>query len=376
MPSIKMKLLIVGLNGQVGGIETLFYSLFKEPINDIEVSIVTFDVKCAYESKFEDNGYTIYHLPSRKKAMYKFNGIVRSFYENHNQFDYIWINTASNSMYQFQYYGKRLTKAKIITHSHGTAAYMGTPTIWSVMNNILNVLNRRIVRNNSDFLFACSRAAGLALFGDYAENDIIVLKNGIDTNSFQYNFASRKKIRDELEIKNQTLVVGMIGRLSSQKNPIKGIDVFAQLNKHITNSILLVCGAGDLEQEVNGEICKKGIGNSVRMLGVRNDINSVLSAIDILLMPSLFEGLPIACIEAQCNGVQCFISTAITNEVAVTDLVHFIDIKKDDHVWCDEIMKAIHSIDRKKYAKIIENCGYDIKRTRDYVHSFLCEGHK
>ena len=115
------KVLIVGLSEEIGGIENLFYNIFKEGAPNIHIDFLAFGDKCAYEDEFISMGYNVFHIPTRKKAFLKFNSIVKKFLREHSDYDYIWFNTASASMYQFQYFGKKYTNAKIITHSHGTS---------------------------------------------------------------------------------------------------------------------------------------------------------------------------------------------------------------------------------------------------------------
>lgn len=369
-----MKLLIVGLGKEVGGIETLFYNLFKNKLPSISVSIVTFDKECAFEKEYKNLGYNIYHLPSRKSTGLKFDFIVKSFLRDHSDYDYIWINTSSNSMYQFQVYGKKHTNAKIITHSHGTAAYMGKFTLSSIINNILNTINRPMVRKYSDYLFACSYAAGCSLFGSSRKEDIILLKNGINIEKFKFNPMKRDELRGSLNVNDDTVVIGMVGRLSIQKNPIKGIEIFREYHQLNANSILLLCGDGEMKKDVIDRISELQLQNAVHMLGVRKDVERIMSAMDILIMPSLFEGLPIVGIEAQCSGIQCFFSTAITDEVAITKGAHFVGLEETGEKWAEIIAKVYSPIiNRETCYETIRAQGYDIEQTKNYIIDLLAE---
>lgn len=367
-----MNVLIVGLSGQIGGIETLFHSIIGKKLDSIHFSIICFEEKCAYEDEYEQLGYIVYHLPSRKDALLKFDAIVVDFFKKHREYDYIWINTSSNSMYQFQVYGKKYTNAKIITHSHGTAAYKGRPTIKSVINGGLSIVNRNVVLKNTDYFFACSKAAGYALFGEKYKDSIIVINNGIDTEKFRFNFDNRKIIRKQLNIKDDTTVIGMIGRLSPQKNPVRGIELFSSYHRINPNSVMLVCGCGELEQAVRKKVDDCSLKERVFILGVRNDIPQILSAMDVLLMPSLFEGLPVVGVEAQCNGILCYFSSDITEEVGITDLAHFVALQKSDSEWADTIYRnSERHIERERYAGEMKKSGYDIDSTRELVKKVL-----
>lgn len=362
---LKMKkVLIVGISETVGGIETLMYNIFGD-VNSIVIDFITFDRKCAFEDELRKNGHQVYHLPPRKEKLLAFDSIVKGFFRKHNDYDYIWINTSSNSMYQFQVYGKKLTRAKIITHSHGTKAYQGRLTITSMLNATLNSFNRKIVRNHTDIYIGCSKAAGEALFGKEIGARLVILNNGIATEKFKFDEQKRKNIRCKLNIGSDTLLVGMIGRLSSQKNPIRGIQIFESILRMNEKSVLVVVGDGELRNDINTFIVNKKLYDNVLSLGVRKDIPDLLCAIDVLIMPSLFEGLPVVAIEAQCAGVKCFLSDEITDEVSITDLVRRLPLKKSNDEWANEIISSLSVIkDRADYSSLLKEKGYDIEDTR------------
>lgn len=367
-----IKILVVGLSEEVGGIENLFYNLLKESIEGCVFDFLAFGEKCAYEEYFISQGSAIFYMPTRKNTPFTYNRNVKNFLRNHDNYDYIWFNTASTSMYQFQYYGKKYTKAKVITHSHGTSIDRNNGKLLFVLNKILEKINRPKVVNNTDLFFCCSIAAGKALYGKKYEKNLILIKNGIDIEKYKFSIEERNRIRKELDIDDNTLVIALIGRLSPQKNPLKAIEIYEKYIEQYPDSVLLIVGDGELKYDVISVIEEKNLTDKIKMLGFRKDVAEIMSCSDILLMPSLFEGLPLTAIEAECNGLKCFLSDNITKEVKIIDACFFVSITESSEKWVEEIEKSFkYSLDREKsYLKVLEN-DYSIEKTRKFVKTVL-----
>lgn len=367
-----VKVLIVGLSEEVGGIENLFYNLLKKPIKDCKFDFLAFGQKCAYEDFFRDIGSKIFYMPTRKSSPFKFNSLVKKFLINHNDYDYIWFNTASTSMYQFQYFGKKYTKSKIITHSHGTSIDRNNGKFLFAVNKVLEIINKQKVVKNTDLFLCCSLAAGKALYGNKYTDKLIMVKNGIDVRKFKFSAINRMKKRSELQIDDSKTVFTLIGRLSPQKNPLKAMEIFAEYYNKNNNSILLVVGDGVLKQDVINYINNNNLNSCVKMLGFRDDVSELMSCADILLMPSLFEGLPLTAIEAECNGLKCYLSENITIETKIIPQCHFVSIKDISEKWVRIILqKDCLNLERENCYKAVLKNQYSIDDTREYVRKIL-----
>ncbi len=366
------KILIVGVSNTVGGVETLFRGLFEKKSEVFDISFLSFDKECAFSDTYRKNGYKIYVLPSRRSNPIMFRRRVKEFFLRHSDFDYIWVNTSSTSMYQFQYYGKRYTKAKIITHSHGTKFECTSGKLYYWGNKVFSILNKRKVLKNTDLFFACSEKAGTALFGASKASDIIVIKNGIDTEKFKYNDQYNLEIRNEFNISQQTYIVGMIGRLETLKNPIKALEIFYDITKKYDNAVFFVVGDGKLKRELINRANQLNLSEKVYFLGLRSDVYKILSAINILIMPSLSEGLPLTAIEAQASGCPCLLSNEITTEVKVSDIVSFIPLK-DNALWVEAATEYFNrdTLQRNCYVDKVKYYKYDKKDTLQYIEKLL-----
>ncbi len=165
----------------------------------------------------------------------------------------------------------------------------------------------------------------------------IILKNAIDIEYYRYNNTERKKIRDELGLTNK-FVIGHIGRFNTQKNHSFLIKVFKEVLKKRSEAVLLLVGEGNLESAIKCEAKEIGVFDKIIFAGVRKDIPSVLSAMDVFVFPSFYEGMPNAVIEAQANGLHCIISDSITKEVDITDLVCYLPLSVSCSIWADKIL--------------------------------------
>lgn len=216
-------------------------------------------------------------------------------------------------------------------------------------------------------MFACSTAASKWLYKNRAERAIL-LKNGIECEKFQFSLEIREQIRTELQLNENTLVLGHVGRFNHQKNHSFLIDIFQEVNKMIPNSQLILAGDGPLLPTIKKKILELNLEGNVKLLGVRDDIHQLLQAFDIFVFPSLHEGLPVTLIEAQCAGLPCIISNHITTEVDMgVNLVSYLPLS-DLKIWCTTIKDlAIRSKSREALLSALSEKGYDIRNTAQSI---------
>lgn len=218
--------------------------------------------------------------------------------------------------------------------------------------------------------FACSQAAAEWIFlPQLIENDNVkIVFNGIDTQRFKYNEKKRNEIRTFLGIENQFVVVHT-GRFIEQKNQKFVLEIFNQLSRIFPNSKLLLLGEGKLLDEMKEYAITLGIEQNVIFLGVKSNVEDYLCASDCYLMPSLYEGLPVAAVEAECTGLPCVLSENITHEVALQEDITFISLKAPIDEWCKQILKYKEHA-RKDGSVIVENSGYGIQVGANNLQKF------
>ena len=168
--------------------------------------------------------------------------------------------------------------------------------------------------------FACSKAAAKWIFPEelIERNNVKVVYNGIDINRFKYDEKKRVTMRKSLGLKDEFVLIHT-GRFIDQKNQGFVLDIFKEIKKQYLCAKLIFLGTGNLLEEIEDKAQKLGLQNDVLFLGVKPNVEDYLCAADCYVMPSLYEGLPVAAIEAQCSGLPSVMSTNITNEVVLTD---------------------------------------------------------
>ena len=211
--------------------------------------------------------------------------------------------------------------------------------------------------------WACGRAAGIYYFGQSAwDARGVTLRNAIDLDRFGYRPEVRAKLRAEYGL-NDKLVVGCVARLMAQKNHTRLLDIFAALKKVRPDSCLLLVGEGELRAELEAKAARLGIAQDVKFLGVQSDTSVWYQAMDVFVMPSLFEGLPVVGMEAQASGLPCVFSTGVTEEVLLRPDSCRISLEQPDEVWAAVLKDADRNLpDRAQAAAQVRAAGYDIRQ--------------
>ena len=191
------------------------------------------------------------------------------------------------------------------------------------------------------------------------KNKVKILNNAIDTSKFSYNLEIRNKIREHEKLEDK-FVVGHVGRFVNQKNHSFLLKIFYEIHKADENSVLMLLGDGPLRESIKEEARDLGLENSVRFLGIKENVNEYMQAMDVFLLPSFYEGLPVVGVEAQTAGLRCIFSTNVTKEAKLTDNVEYLDLDDGEKVWAEVALKS-KNFDRKNTASIIIKKGFDIK---------------
>lgn len=216
-------------------------------------------------------------------------------------------------------------------------------------------------------LVACGFLSAEWLFGKKAvhDGDVHYIRNAIDLQRFCFTDTKRNELRESINVSKNQFVIGQIGRFSAQKNQTFSIDILQQLLQIIPNAILVFLGIGDTMDAVKEKVAKLGLERHVRFMGLRHDANSWYSAFDVLLFPSLYEGLPLTIIEAQAAGLPIVVSDHVTEEAFVNKrLITTVALKSPPEVWArtlaDTFKKAAEraGID---HTTVLKEAGYEIR---------------
>lgn len=206
----------------------------------------------------------------------------------------------------------------------------------SKFNMMIHFIFRPFANLISNVKIAPSKEAGDFMFG---EANYLIVNNGLDLNEYRFSVEKRKKYRKEFNVRENTMVVGHVGRFNYQKNHKFLIEIFEKYHKINDNSELWLFGKGELEQEIKQIVNEKKLTKYVKFLGVREDINYIYSAMDCYIFPSIFEGMPNTVIEAQTSGLPCVVSDAITKDCGITEYVSFVSNDQSAERWSDIVKK-------------------------------------
>ena len=252
---------------------------------------------------------------------------------------------------------KRAGISAVIAHSHMTQ-FGDVP--WKAVRNRMLCLPASYL---SDYKCACSNAAAKAYFGNSViqSNRYFLVHNAVNPMLYRFSGEDRKRYREEFGLADNDMVLGHIGRLVPQKNQEFLLEVFSILHEYDSKLKLLIIGDGYLRDRLK-EICRSlKLDNFTIWGGVRTDAPRIYNAFDAFFLPSLFEGLPNVLIEAQCNGLPCFMSTAITREAVILGTCRSVDIRKGAAYCAEQIKPYLHGLSRDENAVLeIAKAGYDI----------------
>lgn len=357
---------VIGAMGS-GGAEAMIMNIYRN-IDRKKLQfdfVVHTDEKCFYDDEIKKLGGKIYRTE-------KFNGMNffsykkfwRKFFMEHEEYRIIHGHINSSAAIYLSC-AKKYNRITVV-HSHATRnteknfrAYAFL--VWSYP-----------IRYISDYFMACSLQAGIDRFGKKIVNGkkFSVVNNGIEKEKYILNPVIRNEIRNKHDIKENTFIVGHVGRFTVAKNHTFIVKIFAELSKKEEDTELWLIGTGELEQQVRDIVLQYEIQDKVRFIGITNRVYDYLQAMDVFCFPSIFEGLGIALIEAQASGLPCVVSENIQEEADIgADLMIQLNLNETVDNWVNAVLKT-KGIKRRDTEEELVRSGYDIKTTAARLEQF------
>lgn len=303
----------------------------------------------AYDEEIKKMGGRIYYAPRLYPQNYlPYFKYMKRFFSDH--LCYKIVHSHIDAMSAFPLLAALKNNIPVrIAHSHSSKLdrdiklpikYMALKAIPQIANNYC----------------ACGKAAGEFMFGC---KPFQVINNAIDLEQFKFDYAVRKLKKQELGLEKR-FVIGHVGRFCYIKNQLFILNIFCKILEQRPDSILLLVGKGEDEKKLRDRIVKLKLENKVIMLVDRPDVNKLYQAMDVFIMPSLFEGLPVVAVEAQANGLPCIVSDKISKEVLLTSNIKMLSLEKGADKWAEEINNI--NKDRNSQAKKqLQKNGYDVR---------------
>ena len=326
----------------VGGVEIFVMNMFR----NIDCDKFQFDFLIYDESKKEfydeviQKGSTVHYC--KKKYTNKFLEFlweIRQINRILDKTDYDIIHCHSCSLFgilRAAIPARRHKHMKVISHAHNPGMSTGT-----FFDTLSRKALKSILSHTVDYGLTCSDVAGESKYTKkFRETPRYrMINNAIDTQRYVQDVRARNEIRERLKIDDGAFVVGNIGRLEKQKNQFYLIDIFEKIHDKNTNSVLLIVGGGSLEAQLRKKAADKGLTDYIIFTGVQKSAEIFYQAMDCFVLPSIYEGFPFVLVEAQVNGLNCFISDVITKTANISGGVNFISLSASADEWADEILK-------------------------------------
>ena len=349
-----------------GGVSSFLYNVYtnidREQVqfDFLSPNVTTYGI---HREEIEEMGGRIYELGIKGNILTRKTGLYKRLYEFLTQHAYSVVHINSGNFFFNLFAVMAVRKAGVpcrIVHSHNA----GDTNRSRIKKAAFEALKPQLEKN-ATLLLACSRKAASYMFTDQTvrEGRVQIVKNGINAERFRFDPEIRKTVRQELGLQDK-FVVGHVGRFYKQKNHVFLIRIFEKIHEKEPESVLLLFGKGDLETEVRGLVNELGMAPYVRFMGEVADIERMYQAMDVFVMPSFHEGLPVSCVEIQAAGVPCVLSDTITEEIKIADSMRFLSLSDSTEAWAEAALDQKGNRDTDGYENVIRS-GYAIRDVAD-----------
>lgn len=348
-------------------IQNSLYSRGKTDVIFDYFSMGKFEKKNVTE-KIEKMGGKIHSADLRHNRILGFIRLPRLFYKYCKENNVEVVHIHSDSAFILQIYSipaKLAGVPNIIAHSHCS----GMNGDYRIIKKMVHVILRPFVGFSANVFLSCSDLATKWLYKNELQSKTIFLKNGVDIEKFKFSQVKRIAYRNELGLKSETIALGVVGDMGFQKNPLFICDVMKILENKYK---LFFVGDGPCKKDVEEYVKNNKLEDKIVFLGRRN-VSDILNALDVFVMPSKFEGLPVSGVEAQTNGLPCVFSTKITKQVGILNSSVFESIDSVED-WSKAIKSLKINTNERCYAsEIVAKAGFDIGDTADHLYKIYKE---
>lgn len=339
------------------GLTKIERDVFRYNKHDIAFSVASaFGFDNVFGEELKAEGIACYQLSPKQSVLkymldiYKLSSIQR--------FDSVYIHGNSAMMFIEAFPIWLAGKSKIITHCHNTS------TKYPFFHRLFKPFFNWIV----SLKIACSKDSAKWA---YRGKNVKIVVNGVDIEKFAFNQIMRNQKRNELGW-DSAFIIGHIGRFNLQKNHTFLINVFEKVQQEIPEARLLLIGSGELENNIRKMVLDKKLTNKVCFLGNTNSVEDYVQAMDVFVLPSLYEGLCLSAIEVQANGVPIIISNNVTEETIATSCIKPLSLQMPLEIWVKEIV-ACRNKRRISTQKVLKDKGLESNRMLSEIRSILLE---
>lgn len=368
------KILILGLTPNLGGTEKVILNLYKHMNKDnfhFDFLLFGDNEKVGFSEDFErlSKNPIIYHnIPRKRNNFILYRKKLKTFFkENSRKYDAIWVNLQAIISIEPIIYAKKYGIKKIIIHSHNAGSNKKLLTF-------IHKIHRPFIYKHATDFWACSDEAKEWMFPKKIYEKTKWIRNAIDVEKYIFNSNVREQYRKRFDISDKELVIGHIGRIDYQKNQEFIIKIFYEVLKFKHECKLVLVGSGD-SRKLKSLAESLGIIDKIKFLGAREDVENLFNMFDVFVFPSRFEGLGVALLEAQANGIPILASDVIPPEVIVNSNYYYLSLSDSPIKWAEKILELQKEkrIDTTIVKKNIVEKGFDLVSETKQVESLLIE---
>ena len=341
----------------VGGISTVVLNYYRF----IDRSRIHFDIALTVPEAgrnaraLEALGARIHFLPLKSEGIGAFRRALAELLEK-EQYDAVHVHENETSYVALQVAKKQGIRCRI-AHSHTSSPYEG------FKGEVRRLSGCFLNYPYASRVIGCGKLAGDRVFGSWnmRRPRAMVLPNAIDAQRFSFDPDIRREVREELGLHGK-YVLGMVGRLSEEKNYPFALDMIHNIRKEIPECMLVIAGGGEEEEKLRSQIKDLNISDCVMLLGRRNDVDRLYQAFDLFLLPSFHEGFPVAPVEAMASGLPVLLSAAVTRELEFGSAVEYLPLD-DLQQWCTAVHRRKDDSGRETRQAEVKAAGLDIRDT-------------
>lgn len=367
------RVLVFGMNENPGGVESFIMNYYRKfTLRELQFDFLcNSNNKIAYEDEITNTGSKIFHITPRSRNPIKYYREVKRFFKkNASNYSAIWVNINSLANIDYLKLAKKYGIPVRIVHSHSSQNMDTKLREW------LHIINKKKIEQFATDFWACSNEAASWFYDSPTLKKSKIIPNAIDIEKSLLSDSARRRIREQYQLQDN-FVIGNVGRLHFQKNQEFIIKVFADFLKIYPQSKLVLIGQGEDEDKLKLLAKELAVDKEVLFVGVQPNVSDWLSAFDLFLFPSLFEGLGIAALEAQANGLPVIISKGrVPKDVKINDNVYFYSLSKSTEEWAKFLNDTRLNSYRESKDNILRNFqkfGYDINEASKNLEKYFLD---
>lgn len=361
------------------GIGTVVMNLFR----NIDRDKISFDfwveddgTKAVFEDEAIQLGAKIYKYPKTEGVVEKHFMRLNSLYNTikAERYKIVHIHASDSICLEYAIICKLAGLDKIIVHSHNS--YIPNDERNHKIKIKIHKLIKPLWNVLGDYFIAVSEDAAKWMYNNriLKGNNFHILRNGIDVEHYKYNTEIRRYWRQKLDISDNTLLLGNVGRLVDQKNPIFLIEILREVKRNRKNTKLILVGRDGTQRDRMEKLIKQyRLEDDVIFFGESNEVNQLLQAMDVFVFPSYFEGLGIVAVEAQAAGLPVIASEGVPKDAKASKNFWQIDLCKGSSFWASKIIELSLTYRRRDTAAEVWDSGYEIQNTAKWIEQLYLE---